>query len=210
MGTRLLSLSKQLRRSLKDSTWISNPRVLWGIFLMSVVPFFLVGSYTIHANRGVKRLEVEVARLERKSKPLMQMKKQRDKMIEEIGGVGEGYIQKYLESLMFLESDVSVLTQIHKCSDYKPIHERLTFLTNGENKMRYRKVASRKKGRIQETAWVLDHPVEINIFDFQRVMFAISEAKSRLAIKKCHLTKKNHLYTLDLELLERSVDENEI
>lgn len=190
-----------------SSSWITNPRVLWGIFLLSITPLFLVGLYYTYRDEQLRVREYEVMRLERKAAPLVQLLQKREKIVSELRGVERDYIQKHLEPLTFLEQDITILTQIYKNSNYKPITERLTFLTGDVNKMKFQKIATRKIGMMEESVWALDHPVEINFSDFQKILFAIGNAKAGLAIKKCLCTKTNSLYKLDLELIERTLYE---
>lgn len=131
------------------------------------------------------------------------------------------YIDKYLETLVFLEPEIELLQKIasdKNFADDERIKKRLEFLTTQANNMVFSEGVVQSLPLFQETVETMVHPVEVNILDLQKVLariegvemggFGPSPNRPQLVITEFNLDKKkiadkNEIYSLNLKLLKR-------
>jgi hypothetical protein len=131
------------------------------------------------------------------------------------------YIDKYLESLVFLEPEIEMLQKIisdKNFADDDRIKKRLEFLTSESNSLVFSEGVVQSYPFFQETTETLVHPVEINTLDLQKVLarieggqinqFTPGPALPQLLITEFKLDKKknsdkNEVFVLNLKLLKR-------
>lgn len=131
------------------------------------------------------------------------------------------YIDKYLESLVFLEPEIETLQKIvedKNFSDNEQIKKRLEFLTSSSNALAFSEGVVQTFPLFQETLETLVHPVEVNAVDIQKILSRIEGIKMgewapgphrpQLIITDFKLDKKkvydkNEVYLLDLKLIKR-------
>lgn len=131
------------------------------------------------------------------------------------------YIDKYLETLVFLESEIEQLQTIvqdKNFADDDRIKKRLEFLTSQANSLVFSEGVVQTFPYFQETIETLVHPVEVDAADIQAVLakiegvkineFTPGPFKPQLVITEFKLDKKavndkNEVYLLNLKLLKR-------
>ena len=83
------------------------------------------------------------------------------------------YIDKYLETLVFLEPEVDILQKIVNDSNFADddrIKKRLEFLTTQANSLVFSEGVVQSFPLFQETTETLIHPVEVNAADIQKIL----------------------------------------
>jgi hypothetical protein len=131
------------------------------------------------------------------------------------------YIDKYLESLVFLETEVESLQKIaadKNFSNDERIKKRLELLTGTSNSLVFSEGVVQTFPLFQETVETLVHPVEINTNDLQKILARIEGIqigpylpgpnRPQLIITEFKLDKKkvydkNEVFILNLKLLKR-------
>ncbi|WP_068467581.1 hypothetical protein [Candidatus Protochlamydia phocaeensis] len=131
------------------------------------------------------------------------------------------YIDKYLETLVFLEPEIEMLQKItadKNFADDERIKKRLEFLTSPANGLVFSEGVVQSFPLFQETTETLVHPVEINAADLQKILariegiemasFAPGPNRPQLVVTEFKLDKKkinekNEVFLLNLKLLKR-------
>lgn len=131
------------------------------------------------------------------------------------------YIDKHLETLVFLEPEIEVLQKIvsdKNFPDDDKIKKRLEFLTTQTNSLVFSEGVVQSYPLFQETTETLVHPVEVNVSDIQKILSLIegielgpyspSPHRPQLLITDFRLDKKKigekrEVFILNLNLLKR-------
>ncbi|MBA3958084.1 MAG: hypothetical protein H0X51_06805 [Parachlamydiaceae bacterium] len=131
------------------------------------------------------------------------------------------YIDKYLETLTFLEPEIESLQKLltnKNLADDEAIKKRLEYLNGPSNSLVFSEGVVQSTPIYQETTETLVHPVEINGNDLQKILARIegidvgsntpSPERPQLMIldlkldRKAH-SEKNEVFILNLKLLKR-------
>lgn len=131
------------------------------------------------------------------------------------------YIDKYLETLVFLESEIEQLQAIAQDKNFADddrVKRRLELLTSQANALVFSEGVVQTFPYFQETIETLVHPVEIHTVDIQAILariegvtinnFTPGPSRPQLVITEFKLDKKNvndknEVYVLNLKLLKR-------
>lgn len=131
------------------------------------------------------------------------------------------YIDKYLETLNFLEPEIEGLQKLltnKNLADDDVIKKRLEYLTGPGNSMVFSEGVVQSSPVFQETTETLVHPVEINGTDLQKILakiegleigtFSPAPHRPQLVILDFKLDRKsindkNEVFLLNLKLLKR-------
>lgn len=131
------------------------------------------------------------------------------------------YIDKYLETLIFLESEIDQLQKIvqdKNFADDERVKKRLEYLTSESNSLVFSEGVVQTFPYFQETTETLVHPVEVNPTDIQAILARIEGVKIKefapgpfrpqlivtdFKLDKKKVNDKNEVYILNLKLLKR-------
>lgn len=131
------------------------------------------------------------------------------------------YIDKYLETLILLESEIEQLQKIVQDTNFADddrIKKRLEFLTSQSNALVFSEGVVQAFPLFQETTETLVHPVEVNATDIQKILarteglkiddFSAGPHRPQLVVTEFKLDKKkvndkNEVYLLNLKLIKR-------
>lgn len=131
------------------------------------------------------------------------------------------YIDKYLETLTFLEPEIEGLQKLltnKNLTDDEAIKKRLELLTGSGNSLTFSEGIVQSTPVYQETLETQVHPVEINGQDLQKILAKIegidigsnSPGPNRpqliildFKLDRKSLNEKNEVFTLNLKLLKR-------
>lgn len=131
------------------------------------------------------------------------------------------YIDKYLETLVFLETEIEILQKIindKNFADDERVKKRLEFLTSQANELVFSEGVVQSFPLFQETTETLIHPVEVNIQDLQKVLARIEGVQigpfnpgpnrpqllmTEFKLDKKKSNEKNEVFLLNLKLLKR-------
>lgn len=131
------------------------------------------------------------------------------------------YVDKYLETLVFLEPETEALQKIVQDKNFandERVKKRIEFLTGDANAFTFSEGVVQSFPFFQETAETLIHPVEVNAKDIQKILSKIEGVKigdfssgphrPQLFITEFKLDKKkvadnNEVFLLNLKLIKR-------
>lgn len=131
------------------------------------------------------------------------------------------YIDKNLESLIFLEPEIEMLQKIlsdKNFADDERLKARLEYLTGETNNLVFSEGVVQNYPLFQETMETLVHPVEINTTDLQKILARIEGVEmgehkpgphrpqlliTEFRIDKKKVYDKNEVFLLNLKLLKR-------
>ena len=133
------------------------------------------------------------------------------------------YIDKYLETLQFLEPEIESLQKVASNKNYaedENIKKRLELLTGSGNNMVFSEGVVQSNPLFQETTETLVHPVEVNLSDLKNILskvegvdigtFKPGPNRPQLIIidfklEKKSVTEKNEVYVLNMKLLKKRI-----
>lgn len=131
------------------------------------------------------------------------------------------YIDKHLETLVFLESEIEQLQKIvqdKNFADDDRVKKRMEFLTSEANSLVFSEGVVQSFPLFQETTETLVHPVEVNSIDVQKILARIEGIKidqfspgphrpqlliTEFKLDKKKVNEKNDVYLLNLKLIKR-------
>lgn len=131
------------------------------------------------------------------------------------------YIDKHLETLVFLEPEIDQLQKIiqdKNFADDERIKKRLDLLTSEANALAFSEGVVQTFPYFQETIETLVHPVEVDALDIQAILARIEGVKigeftpgpfrpqllvTEFKLDKKKVNDKNEVYLLNLKLLKR-------
>lgn len=131
------------------------------------------------------------------------------------------YIDKYLETLIFLEPEIEMLQKVARdknFADDERIKKRIEFLTGSANSMAFSEGVVQTYPLFQETTETLVHPIEVNAADIVKILSRIEgsegdpsvpiNTRPQLIITEFKLDKKkvsdkNEVFLLNLKLIKR-------
>lgn len=179
-------------------------------FVLSL--FFLFSRYThLHVNEKA----LDSAALQARS--AIEKREKRTLFLERYGKCEPYFINQQLETLSLLQKETGHLLKMQRhpgCSDQTSLSHRIAFLQSGQNRLRFVEEAVRSTAKVKETEEKLQHPVELDGDDLNRLLslienipigdFLPSPSSPQLLIRDFVLTKKNpSVYHLSLALLKR-------
>jgi hypothetical protein len=134
-----------------------------------------------------------------------------------LAGADPLYIDKHLESLIFLESEVKKLeTQMTDTND--AVAKRLYFLKEGENRLLLSEEKIRSKDKMREVVEKMQHPVEIHEEDLKKLLCLVEgvtiwpygpkEGRPQLLFQDFHLIRKQQppsgaVFSLHFNMIKR-------
>ena len=200
---------------------IPQSRALIYILILCLIPSLVAGLY-IWSRVG------ELTDLDRKMDDVKEqayLKEKRQALNQTLRAhykeVDPFYIDKYLETLVFLEPEVDALQKISQAknfSDDEAIKNRLDFLTGSGNHLNFTEGVVQRYGTFQETTETLSHPLEVNLKDLHRILSRIEgvrvgeeeplQGRPQLLILDFSLDKKksgekSEVFLLNMKLLKR-------
>jgi hypothetical protein len=174
-----------------------------------------------HTNDLLRRIEL----LHKKSQYSSKKKDVEEGILSKMKGADPHYIDKYLESLTFLDSEAKKWQRL--ALQEKPIAEiekRIEFLRSQQNKLSFSEGQIYQLGNIRELEEKQKHTIEINDEDLKKILCLIEGVKigpympidkhPQLIIKKFNLIKKTlpeireKVFLLNLQLLKRELIED--
>ena len=90
------------------------------------------------------------------------------------------------------------------------LEHRLSFLRSEQNRLVFTETKTQTSPQCKETHETQRHPIELNETDLKRLLTVIEEippgsttCRPQLVVTNFHLTRKDHTFTLELNLLKR-------
>jgi hypothetical protein len=199
---------------------IPQSRLLLYIMLLGLVPFFLlIFNFTSQLNQ-ISTIQSMIANLQDKTYAREKKQAVNIAVRNNYRDADHFYIDKQMETLNFLESEIESLQKVISNKNYpddENIKKRLDFLINSNNMM-FTEGVVQSNPFFQETTETLVHPVEVNVKDLRAILAKIEgvsigqevSGPNRpqmiildFKLEKKHMAEKNEVFTLNLKLLKR-------
>lgn len=197
------------------STLLAHPYFFLLGLVLGIVPFlFLVFSF-FSTVEELREIENAIEQLHFKQERLKGQGQSENAFLSKMKNADHFYIDNNLESLTFLESEIS---QLELQSSDSSLKKRLEFLKGSSNKFLFAEDAIRRGEFFQEVEERLQHPVEMNEEDLKKILCLIEEIPispfspplnaPQLVIKNFDLSKKNisseqEVFVINLQLIKR-------
>lgn len=200
---------------------IPQERLLIYICILGLLPLLLVAFFIFSGLESLGNLEMGIQNLQ-----LVAMQKEKKQAANRALRTNfkdseHLYIDKNLETLSFLQSDVENLKKISSDPNFtqnEAIRKRLEFLTSSKNRLTFIEGAVQSTPQFQEMTETLAHPVEVNVKDVQQILsyiegidigpFKPPPGRPQLLILDFQLNRKivsenNEVFELNMKLLKR-------
>ena len=195
-------------------------RALLYTLLLGLVPLVMVASSLMSKQSRLQEVENMFDRVLSQAVAKERKQAQNQIVIKTYEEQDHFYIDKYLETLSFLEPEAEQLEKLIQGS--VPISEQLLKrydkLISQENQMRFIEGQVQSSPNFQEVTETLAHPVEVNVADLHKILakiegvpihgYAPDNGRPQLLITDFKLEKKkthggNEAFLLHLKLLKR-------
>ena len=196
-------------------------RVVTYLLCLGLLPFIFVVFLFISQKSQLEDLENTLENIQHQA--LVKEKKQALNLAvrQHFREADHFYIDKYLETLIFLEPEIEQLQKIvqdKNFADDERIKKRLEFLTSQANSLVFSEGVVQSYPLFQETTETLVHPVEVNPLDIKKVLARIEGVKfgdftpgphrpqlvvTEFKLDKKKVNDKNEVYLLNLKLIKR-------
>ena len=191
----------------------------WILLFGAPLPLFcLLLYYSAHMQR-LSVLDERIEALYEKKQQADQIQRRQHSFLSALAGADPLYIDKHLESLTFLESEVKKLeTQMNDAHGDETAAKRLRFLKEGENRLLFSEEKMRTKDKMREVVEKLQHPVEIHEEDLKKLLCFIEgvtiwpygpkEGKPQFLFQDFRLMRKQQapsgaVFTLNFTMIKR-------
>jgi hypothetical protein len=188
---------------------------------LGLLPLFIVGLLFFSQKRELESLEHQMEIVHHQA--FVKEKKQALNLAvrQHFRNADHFYIDKYLETLVFLEPEIEMLQKIvsnKNFTDDDRIKRRLEHLTSQNNSLVFSEGVVQSFPLFQETVETLVHPVEVNVTDLQKILSRIEGIEidsftpgpnppqlliTEFKLDKKKISDKNEVFQLNLKLLKR-------
>ncbi len=204
-----------------DPVWVAKSYLAWFLLGLSVLPLIFILVFNHSMTKRARELDLRLKILENNARVLAKVQKEREFFLREFGGSDDNFLANYVESEVLLNNDIHLLRKISskdEYASYKPIKDRISFLSGEENRMIFELITERKGDFYIEKLWQLNSPVEMNSEDTKKILGRIEGVKidnylpnplrPLLLITKFDLSLKpqdnhNKVFLVDMEILQR-------
>jgi hypothetical protein len=200
---------------------ISKTRLIIYGMLAGLLPFLLVLIHFFYEKGTVNDMRNNVEEMQQLA--LVREKKQALNMAvrNHFRDADHFYIDKYLETLTFLEPEVESIQKLISNKNFvgdDVVKKRLELLTGPGNSMAFSEGVVQASPTLHEVVETLVHPVEVNVSDIQKILSRIDgidiashkPGPNRpqliildFRIDRKNITEKNEVFQLNLKLLKR-------
>lgn len=200
---------------------IPKTRLLLYSMILGILPVILALGYVWKQSETVETLQAMIDNVEQKAISYKQRQSVNMAVIDHYRDADHFYIDKYLETLNFLEPEVEALQKIvnHKNFPGDPaIKKRFDFLNGTGNNIAFTEGVVQSYPLYQETTETLTHPIEVNVEDIKKILARVEGVeiggykpgpnKPQLIILDFKMDKKseqngNEIYNVNMKLLKR-------
>jgi hypothetical protein len=200
---------------------IPKMRLLIYAMILGIIPVVISLMHVWQQSNTIDQLQEMIVDVEAMASSYKQRQSVNMAVIEHYRDADHFYIDKYMETLNFLEPEIEALQKIvnHKNFPGDPsIKKRYDFLTGPGNSMAFTEGVVQSYPLYQETTETLTHPIEVNVEDIKKILARIEGVevggyrpgpnKPQLIVLDFKMDKKaqqsgNETYNLNLKLLKR-------
>ena len=195
-------------------------RLLLYLLLLGLMPIFLVGVHFISQKNALEQVNHSLLMVQQMAFLREQKQALNMSVRNHYRDADHFYIDKHIESLLFLEPENESLQKIMNQNNFaedETIKKRLEFLNSG-NSLGFSEGVVQSSPLFQEVIETQVHPVEINSIDLQKILArvegleigAFTPGPNRpqliildIKLDKKKITEKNEVFLLNMKLLKR-------
>lgn len=194
---------------------IKKLNAYWILLLVAPLPLICLLFYYSARVQQFSLLDERMEALHEKKQHADQIQRRQHSFVGALAGADPLYIDKHLESLIFLESEVKKLeTQMGDEAAARRLH----FLKEGENRLLLSEEKMRTKDKMREVVEKMQHPVEIHEEDLKKLLCLIEgvtiwpygpkEGRPQLLFQDFHLTRTQQppsgaIFSLHFNMIKR-------
>ncbi|MBF8264019.1 MAG: hypothetical protein HW387_1684 [Parachlamydiales bacterium] len=189
----------------------------WLFFCLLAIPFFLMMAILWPRWMLLRTTEQELDAAALVGRAALEKRVEKEQFIARYSASEPYFIDHCLESFLPLQAHLQELKAMKNhpaCKNRDTIARRIAFLEGQENRLSFAEENIRSSKRIKETEERLQHPVEIDAQDLNRLLCWIEDVpvsgytphphSPQLLIQDFTLTKKEGaIYVLNLSILQR-------
>jgi len=200
---------------------IPQNRLLTYIVVLGLLPLVFVCFNFYTKKSSLNTLENGIEEL--KTRAFITKKKQSVNVavIDHYENMDRFYVDKNLETLVFLKPEIEGLKKITSNKNYagdEAISKRLSFLTGKENRFLFSEGVVETYPLFQETILTLTRPVQINVDDLMNILARVEDKDlgghspqlnppqlliTDFSLERKTITPKNEVFLLNLKILKR-------
>lgn len=201
--------------------YLFHPGVFYILIAFGLIPsFFILFQYGMK-NTQLKSYSEKLQLLQKRSKLSVHKKQKEDLLLSQMKDADPYYLDKYVESLSFLDSEIKKWRRLSTDKPIEAIEKRLHFLCSDKNRLAFAEGEILQEGSFKEIEEKQKHPIEINEDDLKKILCVIEGVKiapytspdkhPQILIKKFDLTKKTlpeikeKVFVLSMHLLKREL-----
>lgn len=148
-------------------------RLLLYCMLLGLLPILAVAFVFFNRLENLDSIEQNIADMQ-----LLALQKEKKQSVNrgirlQFTEADHFYIDKYLESLVFLTPEIKNLEEISNNPNFtedESLRTRLDFLTNGQNRLHFAEGALQSTPIYQEMVETAAHPVQIDVEDLKKIL----------------------------------------
>ncbi|MCB1111617.1 MAG: hypothetical protein H7A37_04200 [Chlamydiales bacterium] len=200
---------------------IPRTRLLLYLMVIGLLPLIFVLAGIYGKKQELAQLDESIQHVQQMALTFKKRQAQNIAVRNHFRDADHFYIDKYLETLTFLEPEIEALQKIVNNKNFAGdpvIKKRLEQLTGETNSLSFTEGAVQSYPHYQETTETLVRPVEVNIEDVQKVLSRVEGKeidgnrpgpnRPQLLVLDFKLDKKRHadnneVYVMNMKLLKR-------
>lgn len=198
---------------------------LWALLVLGPLPilYFLIHyAMTVEA---MQNIEEKIDALLTKKEQFDAVKKKQHSVMSSLVQSDPFYIDKHLETLLFLESEIKKMEAVFSDPALdESSQKRLHFLKEGPNRLLFAEDKILTKNKMREVMERQQHQVEMNEEDLKKFLCLVEgvtiwpygpkEGRPQLVIQDFQLSKKrhesqDHVFTLHVNIIKRENSESQ-
>ncbi len=200
---------------------IPKSRLLLYAILLGVLPILFVLGFLWSESRTIDQLRMQIESVESNGASYKRRQSVNLAVIDHFRDADHFYIDKYIETLTFLEPEIEAIQKIINNKNFPGdanIKKRYDFLTGSSNSIAFTEGIVQSYPLYQETTETMTHPIEVNVADIKKILARVEGTeissykpgpnRPQLMILDFKIEKKkqenqNEIFNLNMKLLKR-------
>lgn len=208
------------KKQLKVSTLIQEPWAIGSLYLVCLIPFFLLlFSFKVRSN-NFDAMEAQIDQMEVRILRLIETQKEKNAFFNQYQNSDPTYLDHTLEAVTFLRPEVEALKLMENHPAFQScqtVKSRLDHLIKGKNRLLFSEERHQVSKFVSESELKQLYPVEVTLEDLKNLLTMIEDVeigsyktpafRPQLVVQSFHLQKKDlagkETYFLDMNLVRR-------
>lgn len=188
---------------------------------LGALPLLFVLAYLWSESATIDQLRMKIESVENRARSYKQRQSVNLAVIDHFRDADHFYIDKYIETLNFLEPEIEAIQKIINNKNFPGdpnIKKRYDFLTGSSNSIVFTEGIVQSYPLYQETTETMTHPIEVNVADIKKILARVEGGeigsykagpnRPQLIILDFKIDKKkqeneNEIFNLNMKLLKR-------